>query len=825
MKNKVLLVFCLTLTVCFVSGCSLKNSFKEKVTSDIEQKSGISMDKTYREYRTNVLKGNVKNSYYFSKDTPVIPDDSREMVPENQVRISFAQNSLLDVHYYTDKSKTNEIISPYDDFIYLNPGDRIYAEVNTNNNRQPGVFSFREFCIYEYSENGRFLFSSSLPEEDGLVFTVPENGGGLDFSIEPCGQYEKFRIKLNDYYTDDTFTRHSLNGTWRINNQKCEDEVAEISSLDSYIVSYEYNPELFFFVSCEPKYFYQDDSKIIFSQNSVSGTETEYSVELYPYITTSLTAKSNMKVEVNGELYGEYKKGQTANIEKLKFGDTIVVTNGRAEEITYDKDILSLRETDEKFGIYTFKVREQYGDFTFDPADYKFEHGTIEFRYLGNKITGKINLAAGRQIEYSALKTDEGYWLPEGDNVITVSEDAEETKKEIGNIRFYKKQLVTVNLPQPAVGGTIIYKKDDRTVVSQSEKMLSGTRITMTYKPWAGWKQKYSESSYIVSDEQETQTVNINGYDVNSVFEEAEDHKPNLIISANRNIGSEMKFSLHSSDTDISGLSWDRKNKYLYEGKTGTSEGITLSVSNAALPEDQMLKLVIEKTDKNKKKYHDIRYITSIPESEKIDIYTDSEIKSSDIYYTDICINVSLEEKMIYIAETPENAAVQITFADTDSKNILQENDYIDSDRMIELTLKPEKGYYLTGSGVINNVYQKTMKYSDYLLSFEKTDNSHPRKKVCTLTLDTEDKFGKVTYTLNGTSVSGVTEVREEDELIITYQLEDRNYIIYKDFISAMHDLLTKSPYERSEKIKITAEIDGTTIRREDYITVQKKEK
>ena len=62
MKNKVLLVFCLTLTVCFVSGCSLKNSFKEKVTSDIEQKSGISMDKTYREYRTNVLKGNVKNS-------------------------------------------------------------------------------------------------------------------------------------------------------------------------------------------------------------------------------------------------------------------------------------------------------------------------------------------------------------------------------------------------------------------------------------------------------------------------------------------------------------------------------------------------------------------------------------------------------------------------------------------------------------------------------------------------------------------------------------------------------------------------------------------
>ena len=74
-------------------------------------------------------------------------------------------------------------------------------------------------------------------------------------------------------------------------------------------------------------------------------------------------------------------------------------------------------------------------------------------------------------------------------------------------------------------------------------------------------------------------------------------------------------------------------------------------------------------------------------------IYTDAEIKSSDIYYTDICINISLEEKMIYIAETPENATVQINYADTDSKKVLQENDYIDSDRMIELTLRPEKGY------------------------------------------------------------------------------------------------------------------------------------
>ena len=292
MKNKVLLVFCLTFTVCFLSGCSLRNSFEEKITSDIEQKSGISMDKTYREYRTNVLKGNVKNNYYFSKDTPVIPDDTDEMVPENQARISFAQNSLLTVHYYSDENRTNEFISPYDDFIYLNPGDSIYAAVNTNNNGQPGVFSFREFRIYEHSENGKSLLSSSSPGEDGLVFTVPENGGGLDFSIEPSGQYEKFRIKLNDYYTDDTFTQHSLNGTWKINDQKCEKDTAEISSLDSYVVSYEYNPELFFFVSCEPKYFYQDNSKIIFSQDSASGMETEYSVEPVSYTHLTLPTKA-----------------------------------------------------------------------------------------------------------------------------------------------------------------------------------------------------------------------------------------------------------------------------------------------------------------------------------------------------------------------------------------------------------------------------------------------------------------------------------------------------------------------------------------------------
>jgi len=59
----------------------------------------------------------------------------------------------------------------------------------------------------------------------------------------------------------------------------------------------------------------------------------------------------------------------------------------------------------------------------------------------------------------------------------------------------------------------------------------------------------------------------------------------------------------------------------------------------------------------------------------------------------------------------------------------------------------------------------------------------------------------------------------------MNYTLENKDYIIYKDFLSAMQALLSNSPYEKSEVIKITPDLDGSVIRREDYITVQKKEK
>jgi hypothetical protein len=107
----------------------------------------------------------------------------------------------------------------------------------------------------------------------------------------------------------------------------------------------------------------------------------------------------------------------------------------------------------------------------------------------------------------------------------------------------------------------------------------------------------------------------------------------------------------------------------------------------------------------------------------------------------------------------------------------------------------------------------------------EKIGKNYPRKKIYTVDLITTDKYGKVTFTLNGKPVSGKTQVKEDDKLVMDYVIENKDYIIYKDFISAMYDLLSKSPYERSETITITEDLDGSSIKREDFIEVQKKEK
>ncbi len=825
MKKKILLISCLAVLACTVSGCStgISGNYQNKLGLKMEKQSGISEDDDYAAYRSNLAAGNIVNGFYSisSSDGP----EREFIIPADKAAVSFSSSSMFDIKYFSDEKHEFEIPVQSGEPVFFGSGDKIYASVTPHAAASENGYVFSEFSIFSYSGSEKKPLSSGFDPETGLVFEIPENCGGLVYSVEPSGKFQKRALSLSAFCLDDTFRKVSADGIWKINGTECSPDTAETDASSSYTVSFGYNTDEYFFVTSEPKCSSFSEGNITFGRVSPSDDITEYSVELHPFISTVLKTNCNCRAEINGTDAGSFSKGQDINLSGLRFGDTVVITCSKKEELQYDKNVLMLLKAEEHFGKYTFTVKEPSEDFTFNPADYRFEHGTVEFRYLGKPVTGQISLAAGRQLEYSALSADEGYWLPENDNTITVSENADETKKAIEQIRFFERKLVTVTLPQPAGGGTVTYRKGERTLMNPSEKLLSGTEIKMKFTPWNGWQASAEEAVYVVSEESDTQNVTVNGADMNSIFSEINEHRPHLRITADKQVGSNITFSVKTSDISESGLSWDKKKNSLVDKDTGTAEGITISADSGTLADGQVLKFTVNKTDKNFNTVKEIFYFDKISSDKKIDIYTGSEMKSSDVQYTDINIRITAVEKIVYTPAVFENAMVSLKFADTESRDVLSSGDIADKDRTVTVTLRPAGRYYISAIGITDGIYQEKMKLSQYLTDTERIDKSYPRKKICTLDLNTTDDYGKVSYSLNGSPVSGKTDVREDDDLVITYTLENRDYIIYKDFLSAMHDLLNKSPYERSEKISVTPALDGTVIRREDYITVQKKEK
>ena len=828
MKKKALSALCLAFLMCSVTGCSAVNTgerFKDRINDAVKERSEINSDSDYINYKADLSAGRLTDGHYSYTGFAGV-DRSGTDDTAGKAAVSLSQNSMLNVHYYLDEAHKNEITDPYHGFVYLAPGQSLYATTEKKSGSSPEKYSFSSFRVFSIKDGKKTLVSEEYDTKTGLFFTAPDNCDGLEFSAGPVGKYENKELTLSDYYTDDTFAHIDAEGKWTIGNKEFSAGKAEAGPFGLYTVKYEFDADKYFFVSSEPKYSYIDENSVVFGRASASDDISEYSVELHPYISVTMkTPESNVKVEINGESAGSFTKGQDIVLDHLKFGDTIVLNCSKKDVPQYDKTVLSLEKSDDNFAQYTFIVKEQSEDFTFDPADYTFEHGKVTFSYLGNPITGKISLAAGRQIEYAEAEADDGYWLPTGNNVITVSEDPEETEKQLEKIRFYEKKLVTVTLPQPSAGGTVVYKKDDRTLTGKTEKMLAGTEIKLILKPWAGWESAADGDTFIVSDESDEQTVTIGDVNVKNIFKEINEHRPKLKVIADKLVGTDMQFTVRTSDVSENELSRDIKNNVLLDTTTGTADGIYISADNGKIAKSQIVKLHIVKTDSKGDETTEIIYLNELPSEKKIDIYSQNESNTSDVYYTDITITIFIAFRQVYEPRTYENAVLSLQYADTSDRQTISSGDLLDRDRLVTVKFKPAEGYYITGDNVTDNVYTSEMKYSEYLQTAEKIGKNYPRKKIYTVDLVTTDKYGKVTFTLNGKQVSGKTKVREDDKLVMDYVIENKDYIIYKDFLSAMYDLLSKSPYERSETITITEDLDGSSISREDFIEVQKKEK
>lgn len=816
-------------SMCIVlSGCSgVQNSLEQKLTADMREKSSISTDAGYAQFEEFTAQGKVVNGYYAPNGDAVALLEQNSEEVQNGIKISFASNSHLNVRYYYDSDFSTEMDS---NGCTLSPGSSIYAKVKNDGSVTTNQYGFSSFQIYEYSADGKRTPIAEVPlGEDGLVWSIPEDFESADVVIEPLGKYENRVLSFQDYYTDSKSKRIELDNTWTVDGRSTKDGTIEVSPVRPYSVRYEYDSDNYFFVSSVPDYYsYNDDEGTVYFKKVEPNEDiTAFSVELKPYMQD--TIRVNVKADVTqGEQKTTLKKNEPYIAERLKYGDKITIQTESDCTIEYNKNLFDL-QADQDQHCYTLTVYENQGDFLFDPSEYSYDHGEIVFTYAGEPITGKTLLGKGRQITYSAGNVDDGYWLPDGDHTIVVG-GAAETKARIKQIQISPRQEVTVSLPQPAYGGSITYSINGVNLTGNSVKTYCGTIIQMKLKAWNYWNAKFDTTvNYTVKEGLSNQVATINNVDVNGAFEELPQHQPTLTINLHKSVGPSMIFDIAASGKQKTNLTYGKGgitgNCNVYKETIGTAQGITVNARQEVIQEGTVLKILVKLTDEQKNETQRIFYMQQLPNEVVIPIYQANEVQNRKSCYHTIDVTISVVDKQVYQPVPVANGVIVLTAVDAENQPRIQAEDILDDDRDVRVVLKPNSGYYVTGSKVKFDQFQKDMSFKDYRKDIQSIVNKHPVKKIFTVTLDGTDAYGTVEYTLDGTPVSGKISLREGQKLVMKYHVQSPGYQIERNTegFTGLFNKTIASKTDESVTIEISSALDGQTVRRSDYVQVRKE--
>jgi hypothetical protein len=803
-------------------GCSNVSDLAEKQLQDIYvEQSGIKKDESYAQYEELSTSGQLSEDGLYYEASTVLNTEEEEATRPAPVRVTFADNDYLDVTYYTDEGKQN----PVSGVCYLNPNDSLYANVELSSNTKSNLYEFEGFQIYAYDEKtGMTKLDWSVSDND-CVFQIPMDYSGSEISVVPVGRYQERELHLNDYSINDEGTSYSLGGKWTVNNKPTTDDSIKISPVSSYIVSYEFDESQYFYVKSEPEARYAEGNSVVFDECDSKSNISEFNIELHPYIEVTITGDQTWTYKINdGTEIADNKKGQPITISGLKYTDKIIITTEKEEKNwIYDHDRLSDPDEGKTSNgyEYTFQVKENTS-FYFDPSEYSYDNGTLIFKRNGQIITDGIYISEGSEIEYEADTVDEGYWLPDGEHKIVVSDETN-TKKELEAINFYPQKEVTVTLLQPSFGGTITYYNQGREIKTDTIDVYVGTELRMELKAWKGWicKAENTTISYKVEDK-ESQTCSVDGKDVDQIFEEDEDHMPELTIAVDKSIETAMNISIQVSGDKKEYQYKKEKFKSVYSievGKIGTEQGITIGLSNDSIKTGQAVKITAELIKESKAVITETRYIQVIPATEQFDIYSVADLAKADDYVTAVNITLSRVDVDEYKNKNDNFNNGTITLTYEDSGELMEEGNLIDDNRNVIVTIMPSEGYYVSGKDVSGDVYQSTMTYKKYKSDIDKIIDKHPIKKIYSVTLDSDDSYGTIVYKLNGTEVSGTIQVRDGQKLTMDYTITDAGYEIKRSGLTAM----TQSKTNKSVKINISEDLDGKTIKREDYIDIVEK--
>lgn len=824
-KRHVLTVMAVSLIS--LTGCSGMNSYLEE---KMLEKSGIIQDETYMDYKMQMEAGNADEEGYYV--------ESEQQVENASIHVTFSKNNNLDIEYYTDAAYSNSVDGTS---CYMNPGNTIYAKIAVSKDVYSSMYEFASFNICEYDmEGNRTVLSgwshdiSKSDDEWTVAVQIPTEFKGTELSLEPIGQYKLRKITLNDYYTDETDDVYPLDGTWMIDEEKCTNDTVDISAISSYIISYEYDNEEYFYASSKPECYYSNNEEgvVIFKQREATDETEDYSVELRKYITVALISGIDREVSINGENKQTLKANTELDISKLKYGDKVVIeTDKQWPELETNRELILTKTISLSSGIYQYIliVPERDGQFMFDPSEYVYEHGSVIFKCFGSTVSDKQCLAKGSRIYYEAESADDGYWLPAGENCIVVT-DEEETRKQLENIHFIEMVRVKVNLKQPEAGGEIIYYVDGKKVNTSDYETYSGTIVSMNFEPWEGWMCSCKDGvEYVVGDSNK-QNITANGTDVSELFSEDESHKPELNVVLEKSVGEEIRFDFSASGLDTQSYTyesgWFRGDYKIIDGKKiGTGNPIIISMQNKAIQTGKAVKIVVTKTDSNKNtEISEIRYVDDLTElQDPIYIYKDSEIADSTTWYTSINIVVSIVDVTKFTEESVGNNAV-ITVYNADTMEEFKQDDLIEESQKVVVKILPQKGYYIVGGNSIDETeYQETMKYSKYVKEIGDLSEKHYAGKICSVKLDTSDSFAKYIYKYNGEPVSGTVKVKEGEELELEYEIVDSGYELSEGAGGVCG--IGKSYKKVTKRITIIADMDGKTISKSDFgIEVKKGE-
>lgn len=829
MKKRIISSIALATTLLFsLTGCS---SVKEYLGNKMLQESGVLEDSNYTEYEKYKSAGLLDpNGYYTEK---LDESDDRSNL---DVKVTFAENNNLEIQYYSDSVLRNAIDKSD---CFMKKGDSIYAVVKVSDKIFSSMYEFTKFRVFEYSEDGERREASLTMDKvgDTYVLKIPENYDATSISIEPIGSYQERTIKLNDYYIDDNEERQPLTGTWVVNDKSYTSDTVEVSPVTSYIISYEYDSDEYFYLSSDPECYYSNnfDGIVIFKQREADDETVDYTVDLHKYISVALVSDMDRTVKVNGEDQVSVGANTELPINKLKYGDTVTIeTNKEWSGLEMNRELI-LTQTEPLSGgnyRYTFIVPEKDGEFTFNPNDYSYDHGRIRFKCFGQTVTSTQVLAKGSKIYYEQESAVTGYWLAGKDSEhYVVVGDKESTEAALEAIHFTPKVDVSVELPQPEAGGSVIYSMNGARVYGSTVSTYSGAVITMKFNPWEGWITGVAgEITYNVGDDK-NQTVNANGTAIEKVFTEDEGHKPELSVTLEKTVGSSMKFTLEASgfkmDVESYAGGWkvtdifDKNSKnyniidnsqiIVEEKKIGTEKPILFTMSNKAIQSGTAVRMMITLTDSNNQKISETRYIDDLSKTlDPINIYDPASLGKSTVWYKSVDVVIGIVDINKFTAPTT-SANTRLTVKNASTNETLTNGYFIEDSQKVVVTITPFDGYYVTGKKVSNDVYSDTMKYSDYKDDIGDIIANHPATKYYTITLDKSDTYATYKYELDGNEVSGTIKAKEGQKLELTYEITDSTHKLKNPdggFVFGWGESYTKA----NETISITSALDNKTI-------------